>query len=427
MTDSATILGAVGQVNQKTGVPVDAPPNQPPAATTVTLVDGVPTNATIPPSRRSFNSLNKRYNGYEQVFSGSGTAPDDRDAAIEGTAYLTFTVLPNSTYDVSGCLDYCSSITTCVFVNLYYEFNNYQLDFVVGSNLKCAAYADVHTAAEKINWGHQQSYFDYGQPPPLTYMQDSTGWAADSLVDPETPTGYELVYGPTGGANNAPGYMGFAFLDQYDVNACAQLCNTRGPDQWGGACQYFNIWRAVVDGNPTTYTCSMYYLVADPSTATNYGQGSLVVTWARGYRRKHFVSDDDFESDDTNWQTHPSSSIVHDATIAYEGTGAGSLGPANSGPVTLSPAQPLNTNAGDSHILTFFASSQPTVAGSSLSGSTTAQVLWNGSPVLSIAPQTTNWAYYSISLTAQGNDVLAFEQTDGTTSTLVDNVYMFQQ
>jgi len=50
--------------------------------------------------------------------------------------------------------------------------------------------------------------------------------------------------------------MGFAFIDRYDVDACAELCNTRGPDGNGGACQYFNIWRALVDGIPTTYTCS---------------------------------------------------------------------------------------------------------------------------------------------------------------------------
>ena len=51
--------------------------------------------------------------------------------------------------------------------------------------------------------------------------------------------------------------MGFAFLSAYDVDACAQLCNTQDPDPVGGPCIYFNIWRAVVDGIPTTYTCSM--------------------------------------------------------------------------------------------------------------------------------------------------------------------------
>lgn len=51
--------------------------------------------------------------------------------------------------------------------------------------------------------------------------------------------------------------MGFAFIDKYDVNACATLCNNRDPDPKGGKCQYFNIWRALVKGVPTTYTCSM--------------------------------------------------------------------------------------------------------------------------------------------------------------------------
>lgn len=61
--------------------------------------------------------------------------------------------------------------------------------------------------------------------------------------------------------------MGFAFLDRYDVNACAAQCNTRGADGQGGACQFFNIWRAVVDGVPTTYTCSM----VSPFYSYNFG------------------------------------------------------------------------------------------------------------------------------------------------------------
>lgn len=90
-----------------------------------------------------------------------------------------------------------------MFANLYYEFNNYLLDFVFSqqSNLKCALFADVATAAEKTNFGGQQSY---PPPAPLTYIQDSSGYAA-AFVIPPLPNGYELVYGPTGGANNAPG------------------------------------------------------------------------------------------------------------------------------------------------------------------------------------------------------------------------------
>ena len=91
-----------------------------------------------------------------------------------------------------------------VFVNLYYEFNNELLDNVFSehSNLKCVAYADIHTANEKTNWGGQQSL---PSPAPVTYIQQSSGYALTSLVNPPTPDGYELVFGPTDGANIAPG------------------------------------------------------------------------------------------------------------------------------------------------------------------------------------------------------------------------------
>ena len=91
-----------------------------------------------------------------------------------------------------------------VFVNVYYEYNNELLDFVFGehSNLKCCLYADTHTAAEKTNFGGQQSE---PYPAPLTYIQQSSGYSSQTLVKPADPVGYELVFGPTNGANNAPG------------------------------------------------------------------------------------------------------------------------------------------------------------------------------------------------------------------------------
>jgi hypothetical protein len=107
-----------------------------------------------------------------------------------------------------------------VFVNLYYgkslmypdhdhfltgyslsEFNNPGLD-AGSSNLKCAAYSDTHTAAEKTNTGGQN--LGYGDDH-LTFIQQSTGWSKKTLVDPTTPDGYDLVFGPVDGANNAPG------------------------------------------------------------------------------------------------------------------------------------------------------------------------------------------------------------------------------
>ena len=91
-----------------------------------------------------------------------------------------------------------------VFFNIYYEFNNELLDYVFSeqSNLKCVLYADTHTAEEKTNFGGQQSK---PVPAPLTYIQQSSGYSSKTLLDPADPSGYELVFGPTNGANNAPG------------------------------------------------------------------------------------------------------------------------------------------------------------------------------------------------------------------------------
>jgi hypothetical protein len=49
------------------------------------------------------------------VFSGTGDSPADRDASIEGTAYLTHTLVGNATYDggLEQCLVWCDGIEGC--------------------------------------------------------------------------------------------------------------------------------------------------------------------------------------------------------------------------------------------------------------------------------------------------------------------------
>lgn len=110
--------------------------------------------------------------------------------------------------------------------------------------------------------------------------QSSVFFTTYPLDNVATPSGYELTYGPTNGANNAPGYLGFNFLTQYDPSACAKLCNDKQD------CVSFNIWRGVVNGDPRTYTCSMYSTVVDQSTAVNYGDdvNKVKVTYSRGYK-----------------------------------------------------------------------------------------------------------------------------------------------
>ncbi|KXN92682.1 hypothetical protein AN958_00352 [Leucoagaricus sp. SymC.cos] len=370
--------------------------------------------------------------------------PTDRDGSIEGTAYLTYTVVSNLTYSVDDCLRFCDRVDGCVFANLYYEYNNALLDWVFNekSNLKCAVYADVHAATEKTNRGGQQL-----EPPPapLVYIQNSSGYSSKTLVDPPAPEGYELTFGPSDGANNAPGYMGFAFIDKYDVDACAQLCNTRGPDGNGGACQYFNIWRAVVNGVPTTYTCSFYYLVSDESTANNFGQGDLKVTFSRGYKRKSLIQDGGFEAyaacaaDDICWTnstqfwsaTSPpggnfDAEIVHHTGYAHSGSSAAILGSGfgtDAFAGTLSPTYSLDTVPGQTYLLTFFHSSAFSDATSEANAFV--DVMWNDQIVETIRPGFSDWKYYEFKVVAAGNDKLAFHGGAAPAWSFIDDVFAF--
>ncbi|KAJ2915833.1 hypothetical protein MD484_g4604, partial [Candolleomyces efflorescens] len=460
VTDTDTIVSTAHAVDQKDGPQADTPPDLPVADTVVTAVDGVLTEAgtsgssnvrrqileaRTPSSPPDFKKK-RAISDYNLVFDGTGTALTDRDASIQGTAYLTFRVVSNATYNVQDCLDFCSSESKCVFANLYYEFNNEALDHFdsAGSNLKCAIYGDVHTAAEKTNFGGQQSYREGNS---LTYIQQSSGWALKDLVEPDAPEGYELVFGPTNGANNAPGYMGFAFLDKYDVDACARECNYRGADGAGGACQYFNIWRAVVQGIPTTYTCSMYFIVADASSATNTGQGDLQVTFSRGYKRKNFVTDGGFEGytacsdfcfDESysSWVgTSPAGGYL-DATIFYfdayarTGHGSGLLGSATgadslSGTLTLN--QDLQTTAGKKYRVGFFQNSA--FSGPTLEADAFVEVLWNGAVVktyrVSEEGFSTEWKWVEVDVVATGNDVLALRGGKAPAWTFVDDVALW--
>ncbi|KAF8989953.1 hypothetical protein BDQ17DRAFT_1372527 [Cyathus striatus] len=456
-TKTTTIVNTAMIVDQRSGAGSTMPPNLPVPDTVVTAIDGTLMSSTTSSSRRSLDvtpgnfsprpqtvDLSKRIlAGYEQLFAGTGTMPSDRDASIEGTAYLTYTLVPNSTYNIDACLQFCNTVDGCVFANLYYEFNNALLDFVFSekSNLKCAVYADVHNATEKTNFGGQQL-----EPPPagLTFIQQSSGFAATSLVDPPTPEGYELVFGPIGGANNAPGYMGFVFLDRYDVEACAQQCNTRGADPMGGACQFFNIWRAVVNGLPTTYTCSMYFIPADASTAVNTGQGDLVVTFSRGYQRKNILPDGGFESfkactdfcqaaSDANWiGTSPANGSL-DATVfffapfAHSGNSSGLLGSAfgvDPLPGTLAAAKALQTVPGKQYQISFFESSS--FSGPVMEANAFFQVLWNNQVVLASKVGFTNWELFSVTVTAKGNDLLAFHGGSAPAWTFLDDITVFE-
>ena len=121
LTDKETIAKTANVVDQKGGA--FGKPNHPVLRTVVTAVDGriVPlkksstSGSTTSRSlgARSRESLTRSVNDYELVFTGTGDSFSARDAAVEGTAYLTFALVPSSTYNVDECLKFCDNTKGC--------------------------------------------------------------------------------------------------------------------------------------------------------------------------------------------------------------------------------------------------------------------------------------------------------------------------
>ncbi|KAJ7813641.1 hypothetical protein B0H13DRAFT_2141735 [Mycena leptocephala] len=447
LTDIATILQTAGVVDQYRGAPTDSTrPGLSPPPTMMTALDGKITLSTIPDSNSTapYGAGRRDVSDYELIFDGTAT----NDAAVQGTAYLTFTLVSNTSFEQGKCecLDFCDKTEGCVFVNLYYEFNNTLLDFVFPekSNLRCVLFGDVHTAAEKTDYGNR---YLAAQPSEGASIQNSSGYASLAVMEPTAPEGYTLVFGPVSAANNAPGYMGFAFLDKYDPSACATLCNQRGPDPVGGACKYFNIWRAVVRGRPRTYTCAMYSAPTDASTAVNTGQGSVEVTLSRGYARISHIADGDFEAytcgnNDTfcfaeqgpGWVGTSSvggyfdATVFHYAPYAHGGAGVGLLGCAygrDPQPGTLTPSSLGRLARGRKYVVQFFHSS--TYSGEELEEPSFVEVWWNGEVVGIVRVGYSPWTYFEFTVIALGggNDTLLFKGGKAPAYDFIDDVCLF--
>jgi len=116
-TDTTSIIDTANAVQQKGGATGE--PDQPVPATAVTAVDGQLTTAGSGSDSGSSNVTSRSTvsrrdaSDYELVFGGTGISATSRDASIEGTAYLTYTLVPNSTYNVDACLSFCDSVELC--------------------------------------------------------------------------------------------------------------------------------------------------------------------------------------------------------------------------------------------------------------------------------------------------------------------------
>lgn len=286
-TPSTAIFEAVSNTNQTAGPPADAAPSLPIAVATVAtntsaVVD--PVSKRDLPSEQRWNRANIARRGLSSYTAVSdGSDPVLSTAALQAPAYLTYTVYPNTTTSgvfadayaagLQKCAAFCDRTNACVSFNLYREWNNPLLDWVFSekSNLKCALFGDVAQTSQLTNKGGQQQK---PTPEPLTQITDSSVYTDSNLPSPETPAGYSLAFGPLNAALNSGGYMGYRALTLYNTTACAEACNTAAPDSVLGYCTYFNLWRGVVNNQPTTYTCSLYAGFPSSADAVNTGDAA---------------------------------------------------------------------------------------------------------------------------------------------------------
>jgi len=186
-----------------------------------------------------------------------------------------------------------------------------------------------------------------------------------------------------------------------------------------------------------------YYIPTDASTATNYGQGTLQITLARGYKRRNLLFDGGFESfNQCNdfcygsrtpfWQGTSSPGGVLDASVFYyqpyarTGNAVGVLGSASgidnlSGVLTVT--HPLATTVGKSYQINLFHSSA--FAGPLHEERSFFEVLWNGEVVKVVRPGYENWTLYQVEVEAKGDDKLALRGGSAPAWSFVDDVTLF--
>lgn len=90
---------------------------------------------------------------------------------------------------------------------------------------------------------------------------------------------------------------------------------------------------------------------------------------------------------------------------------------------TLSPAKALKTEAGKTYSIQFFHSS--VFSGQSLEGPAFVDILWNGATIATIRPGYSPWTFYQFTVTAKGNDKLAFHGGIAPAYSFLDDIYVF--
>ena len=92
-------------------------------------------------------------------------------------------------------------------------------------------------------------------------------------------------------------------------------------------------------------------------------------------------------------------------------------------PGILTPANPLQTVAGQEYTIAFYESSA--FSGPIGEASAFIEILWNGIVVSTITPGFSNYKYNSINVVGAGNDVLAFRGGAAPAWTFLDDISVY--
>ncbi|KAG6906224.1 hypothetical protein DXG01_015127 [Tephrocybe rancida] len=213
-------------------------------------------------------------------------------------------------------------------------------------------------------------------------------------------------------------------------NACSPR---RSSDRASGAYQYFNNWHALVNGIPATYTYSIYYVVADASTAVNHGHGDLNVTYSRGYKGTSFAVDEFcFAASSNTWVgTSPAGGSL-DASFFHYAPYAPHRQQCCPPWVTerrrwprghAQPQGPVEDRCSQELTLTPLANTL--YAGPDADASVSVDVVWDGKTVGTIKVEYQDWTFYKTTIIATGNDKVALHGGSVPAWVFIDDIYVF--
>ncbi|KAL6155348.1 hypothetical protein ACJQWK_01251 [Exserohilum turcicum] len=207
-----------------------------------------------------------------------------KSGATQQIGYLTYKILPGTTYDVGACAAFCDSEKFCLGFNIYYERDGTVQPTsdcpnpAPQTNIKCSLFGYPVSAATATNSGQWQEQFQ-------VVITGSNGYSKSSCTQPPTLSGYSVQSLPA--AVNAPDvstYNGMRLFNTnpFDPSLCAAACEAQTAfdkehlvsNGRYTPCNYFTSYILTDNGVPLGTYCALYSVPIDSQYAVNSGYTS---------------------------------------------------------------------------------------------------------------------------------------------------------